>query len=96
MKNTHKKYSEEAFENRELGASPDFVRKARPSKEKALDKKLNLQIISIRLQKNLIEELKTFAKENGLGYQPYIRQILTHHIHTEKRKREKNFKIIGN
>lgn len=95
MKNSHKKHSEEAWENRELGATESFVRKASPEREKALDEKSSLQIISIRLQRALIDDLKDLAGEDGLGYQPYIRRVLTHHARIEKRKREKHLKVIG-
>lgn len=56
------------------------VRKVSASREQALEESLGLQMISLRLQKNLIEELKALAYQEGLGYQPYIRQLLTQHI----------------
>lgn len=95
MTNTHKKHSEEAWDNRDLGSTEAFVRKVSPEQEKALDEKLELQIISIRLQKSLIDDLKDLAGEDGLGYQPYIRHVLTQHARNEKRKREKHLKVIG-
>lgn len=94
MSNMHKKHSEEAWENRELGATEEYVRKASPEREKALDEKLELQIISIRLQKGLIDDLKDLAGEDGLGYQPYVRRVLTQHVRSEKRKREKHLKVV--
>lgn len=95
MKNTRKQHSEDAWDNRELGSTEAFVRKVSPKREKALDEKLELQIISIRLQKNLIDDLKDLAGEDGLLYQPYIRHVLTQHVRNEKRKREKHLKVIG-
>jgi len=95
MNDMPKTASDEAWDNRELGATESFVRKASPEHEKSLDDKLELQIISIRLQKNLIEELKDLAGEDGLGYQPYIRQLLTHHVRNEKRKREKHLRVAS-
>lgn len=95
MKNTRKQHSEDAWDNRELGATEKFVRKASPEREKALDDKLELQIISIRLQKSLIDDLRDFAGEDGLGYQPYIRHVLTQHVRNEKRKRDKHLQVIG-
>ena len=92
MSNMHKKRSEEAWENRELGATESFVRKASTRREKTLDEKLELQSISIRLNKMLIDELKDLAAEDGLGYQPYIRQVLMQHV---RKKREKNLQAIG-
>ncbi|AWV07217.1 hypothetical protein C9I47_1516 [Lysobacter maris] len=37
---------------------------------------MGLQMISIRLPKVLIEDLKRFAEREGLGYQPLIRRVL--------------------
>ena len=44
---------------------------------------LGLQPISIRLQKDLLDNLKELAKLNGLGYQPLIRQVLTRWVDCE-------------
>jgi uncharacterized protein (DUF4415 family) len=49
----------------------------------ALDDALELQPISIRLQKDLLDNLKALAKLNGLGYQPLIRQVLTRWVDCE-------------
>ena len=86
MKNTHKQAIENDWEDGDLGQSEAFVKKVSLKKEKEIEKGLGLQMISIRLQKNLIDELKRLAHETGIGYQPYIRQLLTQHI-TNKRKR---------
>lgn len=89
MKNTPKK-SDEAWDNRELGASEEHVRKASSDREKALDQRLGLQTISIRLQKSLIDDLKSLAEEDGIGYQPFVRQILMRHVrHVQHERRTK-------
>ncbi len=36
-------------------------------------------MISIRLPLAVVEKLKTMAKKEGIGYQPYTRQVLIHH-----------------
>ena len=95
MSGKHKKHSEKRWENRELGATEAFARKVSSRREKAVDEKLGLQIISIRLQKSLIDDLKDLAGEDGLGYQPYIRQILTQYVRNGKRKREKDLRVIN-
>lgn len=95
MSNTPKKHSATSWETRELGATEAFVRKVSAKREKAVDDALELQSISIRLQKSLIDDLKELSGENGLGYQPYIRQLLMQHVRNEKRKREKHLKLIG-
>lgn len=89
MNDTPRLPTEDAWDNRELGATDSFVRKTSIEQEKSLDEKLNLHLLSIRLQKDLIEDLKNLAGEDGMGYQPYIRQVLTHHVRNEKRKRDK-------
>ena len=68
------------WESRELGASEEFVRKVSAKRERAVDDTLGLQPITIRLQKDLVEELKKMARAHGIGYQPYVRQVLTRHV----------------
>ncbi len=46
---------------------------------------LELQPISIRLQKSLIEDYKLIAKLIGTGYQPLMRQVLTRFAEAEKK-----------
>ncbi len=94
MKNMPKQHSEDAWDNRELGATEAFIRKASSKRKKALDKKLGLQTISIRLQQTLIDDLKELSSEDGLLYQPYIRHVLTQHVRNEKRKREKHLRAV--
>jgi hypothetical protein len=88
MENSRKKKSPAVWDNRQLGASAKHVRKASQQRESALDENLGLQTISIRLQKNLIANLKKLAEEDGIGYQPYVRQILMRHVRqvTQERK----------
>lgn len=52
----------------------------------ALDDALGLKSISIRLQNKLIDDLKTIAKVNGIGYQPLIRILLTRFAESELRQ----------
>lgn len=94
MSNTPKKrkYSDDAWDNRELGASEKHVRKASLAREKALDEAMGLQSISIRLQKALIDDLKDLAAHDGIGYQPYVRQILMRHVRREKAEHRKHIK----
>jgi len=65
----------EAWESRKLGNDENYVERVEVD-EKELDDALELQLISIRLQKSLIEDFKLIAKINGIGYQPLMRQIL--------------------
>lgn len=85
MKNMSKEEFDELmkddpWESRELGASAEHARRVSHAEALAVDDALGLQVISIRLQKKLIENLKKLAKHEGIGYQPLIRQVLTHYV----------------
>ncbi len=71
---------EEKWENGELGASEEFVRKVSKKREQQIDEALNLSVVTIRLDVDLIEELKVIARDEGVTYQALIRQILTRYI----------------
>jgi hypothetical protein len=68
--------NESDWENGELGRDEKHVRRSPPERERAVDAALDLQLISLRLQKELIEQLKFIANYRGVGYQPLIRDIL--------------------
>jgi len=95
MKNTHKSNSKSEWDDRELGADEVYVRKVSSDREQAVEANLGLQIISIRLQKTLIDALKELAKENGIGYQPYIRQLLTQHVRDFKQSHKHPIRIAN-
>jgi len=75
----------EAWETGELGRDEEYVRKADVN-ESALDESLELQMISIRLQKSLIDDLKNFATLEGLGYQPLMKRVLQRYVDGEKKR----------
>ena len=77
----------ELWENRELGADEEFVRKASPDIEKKLNESLGLHSISIRIPVEIIELLKEFAHDDGIGYQPLMRQIITKYARERSRKK---------
>lgn len=62
------------------------VKKLEESNEAQIDEALGLHLISIRLQKSLIEDLKMIATLNGIGYQPLMRQILKRFADGEKKR----------
>lgn len=78
--------TEEAWDTKELGFDEQFIAKSTYSSEEDINDALNLQPISIRLQKGLIENLKTIAELNGIGYQPLIRQALTRFVECEMKQ----------
>jgi predicted DNA binding CopG/RHH family protein len=78
------------WESKKLGADPKHAKRVSPELERemnaVIDEATGLKAISLRLPGQLIDALKTVAKEVGLGYQPYIRMILTDHVkHPRKR-----------
>ena len=80
--------TEEAWETRQLGADEAYVAAAEPAEpaDAAIDAALELQPISIRLHKSLIEDFKIIAGMNGLGYQTLMRQVLNRFADCEKKK----------
>ena len=70
----------ETWENGLLGQSEEHIKVAGRIDEGLINDALGLQLISIRLQKTLIDDLKLIAKMHGLGYQTMIRKILTEYV----------------
>lgn len=80
--------NEERWDNRDLGADEEFVKRASPEREKKINDSLGLHAISIRLQTETIELLKEFAREDGIGYQPLLRQVITKYANERAIKKE--------
>ena len=78
--------SNDAWESGQLGRAAEHARPATGDSEKAIDAALGLQLISMRLHRSLIEDLKAIASLNGIGYQPLMRQILKRFVDAEKRR----------
>jgi uncharacterized protein (DUF4415 family) len=73
----------EAWESGELGQS-DKHAKAAPSKlASEIDDALGLQMISIRLDKELIDMFKLLGGKYQMGYQPLIREALKRFVDGE-------------
>ncbi|MDP2430655.1 MAG: hypothetical protein Q8O33_01345 [Pseudomonadota bacterium] len=77
--------TDDAWDSRALGADEAFAVAAEMD-ETALDEALELQPISIRLHKSLIEDFKLIAGMNGLGYQTLMRQVLRRFADCEKKQ----------
>ena len=87
--NTHEKTipsTEEAWDSGVLGNEEQFTAPSNHSTEQLINDALSLQPISIRLQKSLIDNLKTIAELNGIGYQPLVRQALTRFVDCEMKR----------
>lgn len=76
----------DAWESGALGRDEKFVKKASAAQKQALQEALGLQMISIRLQQQLIDDLKFIATAHGIGYQPLIRDVLSRFVVTEKKQ----------
>lgn len=70
----------DVWETGELGQDEKHVKRADVKLENELDGALDLQMISIRLQKKLIEDLKLISLAHGIGYQPLIRDVLSRFV----------------
>ncbi len=78
--------SAEDWNSRKLGQDEASAKRARKSHEDALDKAAGLQMISIRLQKQLLEDLKFIATAHNIGYQPLIKDVLSRFVTHEKKE----------
>ncbi len=65
-----------AWESGALGETEKFVRVAPPQLKALIDDALGMQMISIRLEKELIDSFKTLGEFHGVGYQPLMRDAL--------------------
>ncbi|MGE6118026.1 hypothetical protein ACLHZU_18250 [Aeromonas salmonicida] len=86
---THEKAilgTEYAWDSGVLGTEEQYVAVSHHSTDELINEALSLQPISIRLQKGLIENLKTIAELNGIGYQPLVRQALTRFVDCEMKR----------
>ena len=78
--------TEEAWLSGELGNDAAFAAAAPDNAEVLINEHLDLQPISIRLEKSLIEDFKLIAGLHGLGYQPLMRQTLKRFADCEKKR----------
>jgi hypothetical protein len=73
------------WESGALGASFEHAAPAPESLGEEVDEALALQLISIRLPRKLIADLKLIADREGLGYQPLARRVLMRFVEAEFR-----------
>lgn len=78
----------ELWDSKQLGASAEHARPATAEQQRALDDATGLQLISIRMPKILIEQMKQLARLEGIGYQPYVRKVVTQHVRENEHKLE--------
>lgn len=68
--------TDDAWESGQLGANANHARRVSPEMEGQIDEALGMQMISIRLDKSLIESFKMLGSFHGIGYQPLMRDAL--------------------
>jgi predicted DNA binding CopG/RHH family protein len=76
----------ELWETGKLGASAEHMRVLSDEETKEIDDGLGLQLISMRLNKALIEQFKELARLEAIGYQPLIRRVLMQYAEANKHK----------
>ena len=76
----------EAWEEGRLGRDASHAKVSSADIEQQVDDGLGLQLISIRLQKELIEDYKKIAEFHGIGYQPLMRDALKRFAEAEYKR----------
>ncbi|WP_211212428.1 CopG family transcriptional regulator [Oceanimonas smirnovii] len=76
------------WETGALGQDEEFAKVSSQSTDQSINEALGLELVSIRLEKELTEDLKKIAEQNGISYQPLIRQAITRFIEAEKKRPE--------
>ncbi|WP_175023302.1 hypothetical protein [Rugamonas rivuli] len=76
----------EAWEEGALGRNAAHAKAVPKDVEQQVDDALGLQLISIRLQKELIEDYKKIAEFHGVGYQPLMRDALKRFAEAEYKR----------
>lgn len=78
--------TDEAWDERMLGNDEAFVEVADKALSDAVNEAAGTQLISMRISKVMIDELKAIAARNGgMGYQTLMKQIMQRFIDGEKR-----------
>lgn len=69
----------------DMGNQANHATPATAEDANAVNDALGLQMISIRLQRGLLQNLKLIADHHGIGYQPMIRDLLNRFVRSEIR-----------
>jgi hypothetical protein len=75
--------SVDPWDTGELGRDERSAERAPEELRAEIDAALELQMISIRLQKATIKDMKSIAEYRGIGYQPLIRDVLARFVRAE-------------
>jgi hypothetical protein len=78
--------TDEAWDERVLGNDEAFVEVADEALSDAAEEATGTQLISIRMQKVMIDDLKAIAARNGgIGYQTLVKQVLQRFVDCERK-----------
>jgi hypothetical protein len=69
--------TDEAWDTGQLGADRNHARRVPEDLARQMEESLEMQMISIRLHKSLIDSFKVLGGFHGIGYQPLMRDALT-------------------
>jgi uncharacterized protein (DUF4415 family) len=75
--------TDESWESGLLGADAEYVRVVQKELSSEVDETLELQMISIRLSKELIKAYRLLGARHGMGYQPLMREVLKRFVDSE-------------
>ena len=79
--------TDEVWDKRALGADEEFAEVADEKLEAAADEASGTLLISIRVQKTMLDDFKIIASLNGgIGYQTLMKQIMQRFVDGEKKR----------
>lgn len=78
----------ELWEAKKLGASAEHAVPASDEDQQSVDDATGLQLLSFRIQKSVIEQLKQLARLEGIGYQPLMRKIICTYVRENEHRLE--------
>ena len=79
--------SSEAWDDDVLQTEPDAITVVDKAKSEEIDASAGTQLVSIRMQKSMIDAFKTIAAANkNIGYQTLMKQILHRFIEQEMKR----------
>ncbi len=76
MSTSHQTTGRQPWEGLDDDLTDEFVSAVPQEEVRAIDESLGMQMISIRLQRDLVNVLKEIAEFHGIGYQPMVRDLL--------------------
>ena len=74
------------WDNGTLGQSAEYAKISEALDEVMIDEALELQSISIRMPKGLLDDLKRIATIHSTGYQPLMKQVLQRFVTCEMKQ----------